>query len=197
MISALLAAAVTALPAMTPASPALPPPPPPPPEVIARDALEVRVLQGDLLWISGQRVRLAGIVSVDRAQRCAVKGGFLSCGLKAVEALTAAIGGQAVRCGIQGEEWSPYVRDPTILLGRCVVGGEDLALRMVAEGYALPNGAGFQQVAMDACATRKGVWSSYVESPLTFRQRRKGEPVRPVFIGAASGTSCLRALARS
>lgn len=197
MISALLAAAATALPATAPAgTPALPPPPPPP-EVVARDALEVRVLQGDLLWISGQRVRLAGVVSVDRSQRCAARGGFLNCGLKAVDTLTAAIGAQPVRCVIQGEERSPYVRDPQVLLGRCAAGGEDLSLRMVSEGYALPKGAGFQQIAMDACVARKGLWSSYVESPLTFRQRRKGEPVRPLFIGAGSGTSCLEALGSS
>lgn len=172
-----------------------PPPPPPPPAVVSGHPLEVRVLQGDLVWIGGQRVRLAGIVAVDRAQRCGASGGFVSCGLTAVQTLTQAIGGRDVSCAILGEEATPFVRDPHILIGRCQAGGEDLAARVLSAGYALPlPGGGYQQQAFEACVAKRGLWAGYVESPLTFRRRRAGEPVTPKFIGARSGRGCLDAM---
>ena len=168
---------------------------PPPPDVASRDPIEVRVLQGDLLWIAGQRVRLAGIASIDRAQRCQVGGGFVSCGAKAAEVLSQAIGGHNVRCTVVGEEASPYVRDPPVLKGRCQAHGTDLAASVLAAGYAVALPAsGYRQMAMEACAARRGGWAGYVESPLTFRPRRNGAPVAPVFIGARARTPCLAAL---
>lgn len=171
------------------------PSPPPPPNVASRDPIEVRVLQGDLLWIAGQRVRLAGIVSIDRAQRCQVGGAFVTCGAKAAETLSQAVANRNVRCTILEEAASPYVREPLVLEGRCQADGADLAAIMLSAGYAVSLPAsGYRQVAMEACAARRGAWAGYVESPLTFRPRRNGAPVAPVFIGARARTPCLAAL---
>ena len=171
------------------------PSPPRPPDLASRDPIEVRVLQGDLLWIAGRRVRLAGIASIDRAQRCQVGGGFVTCGAKAAETLSQAVAGRNVRCTVVGEEASPYVRDPPVLSGLCQADGADLAAIVLAAGYAVSLPAsGYRQMAMEACAARRGAWVGYVESPLTFRPRRSGASVAPVFIGAGARKSCLAAL---
>ena len=171
------------------------PPSPFPPELASRDPVEVRVLQGDLLWIAGQRVRLAGIASIDRAQRCQVGGGFVTCGAQAAETLSQAVARRNVSCTILGEVASPYVREPVVLEGRCQADGADLAAIVLSAGYAVSLPAsGYRQVAMEACAARRGAWAGYVERPLTFRPRRNGAPIAPVFIGARARTPCLAAL---
>lgn len=176
---------------------AQPPPAPaaPPAEVASKEPFEVRVLQGDLLWISGQRIRLAGIAAPDRAQRCDVGRGFVSCGAQGGDVLRQAVGAGNVRCQIIGLELSPFVRDPAIWIGRCSGPEGDLARVVVSAGYAVPSPAGeYYHDGVQACAQRRGIWASSVESPLTYRRRRAGEPVRPIFVGARSGTSCLRAM---
>ena len=164
-------------------------------ELASRDPIDVRVLQGDLLWIAGQRVRLAGVASLDRAQRCQVGGGFAPCGVKAAEILSHAVEGRIVRCAITGQEASPYMRDPPVLIGRCQADGVDLAAVVLTAGYAVSRPeSGYRQLAMEACASRRGAWAGYVESPLTFRPRRNGAPLAPAFIGARAKRPCLAAL---
>lgn len=189
LVNALLLAAVVAG--------AQPPPAPaaPPAEVASKEPFEVRVLQGDLLWISGQRIRLAGIAAPDRAQRCDVGRGFVSCGVQGGDVLRQAIAAGNVRCQIVGEEASAFVRDPAIWTGRCTGAGGDLARVVVAAGYAVPSRDGeYYHDGVQACAQRRGIWAASVESPITYRRRRAGDPVRPIFVGARSGTSCLRAM---
>lgn len=189
LVNALLLAAVVAG--------AQPPPAPaaPPAEAASKEPFEVRVLQGDLLWISGQRIRLAGIAAPDRAQRCDVGRGFVSCGVQGGDVLRQAIAAGNVRCQIVGEEASAFVRDPVIWIGRCVGSGGDLARAVISAGYAVPTAASaYYPDAVQACAQRLGMWAASLESPLTYRRRRAGNPVTPVFVGARSGTSCLRAM---
>lgn len=191
MSAFLVAAAVTA------AQPPEPPPPPaaPPAELASKEPFEVTVLQGDLLWIAGQRIRLAGIAAPDRAQRCDVGRGFVSCGVAGGEVLRQAIAAGNVSCRIVGEEASPFVRDPVIWIGRCTGPAGDPARMVVSAGYAVPSPDGeYYHDGLQACAQRRGIWAASVESPFTYRRRRAGEPVRPLFVGARSGTSCPRAM---
>lgn len=192
LVNALLLAAVA------PGTQAAPPPAPPvapPVEVASKEPFEVRVLQGDLLWISGQRIRFAGIVAPDRAQRCDVGRRFVSCGVQGGEVLRQAIAAGNVRCRIVGEEASAFVRDPVIWIGRCTGSGGDLARVVISAGYAVPaSDSEYYHDGVQACAQRRGMWAASLESPLTYRRRRAGDPVRPMFVGARSGTSCLRAM---
>ena len=191
LVNALLLAAVVAG-----AQPSPPPAPAAPPvEVASKEPFEVRVLQGDLLWISGQRIRLAGIAALDRAQRCDVGRGFVSCGAQGGDVLRRATGGGNVRCQIVGKEASAFVRDPAIWIGRCTGLGGDLARVVVAAGYAVPSLDGeYYHDGVQACAQRRGIWGASVESPVTYRRRRAGDPIKPIFVGTRSGTSCLRAM---
>lgn len=192
LVNALLVAAVVAggQPAPSPAAPAAPPL-----ALASKEPFEVRVLQGDLLWISGQRIRLAGIAAPDRAQRCDVGRGFIGCGVQGGEVLRQAIAAGNVRCQIVGEEASALVRDPAIWIGRCTGAEGDLARVVVVAGYAVPSPGGeYYHDGVQACAQRRGIWATSVESPATYRRRRAGEPVKPIFVGARSGTSCLRAM---
>lgn len=189
LVNALLLAAVVAGPQPPPAPAA------PPAEVASKEPFEVRVLQGDLLWISGQRIRLSGIAAPDRAQRCDVGRGFVSCGAQGGDVLRQAIAAGNVRCQIVGEEASAFVRDPAIWIGRCTGAGGDLARVVVAAGYAVPTpDSEYYHDGVQACAQRRGIWAASVESPITYRRRRAGDPVRPIFVGARSGTGCLRAM---
>ena len=93
-----------------------------------------RVLDGDTLDVRGQRVRLQGIDAPERKQLCQDDDGAeTKCGVLATVALKEAIGGQPVRCEIEGER-GRYGR----AIGVCFShDGIDLNGWMVRHGWAV------------------------------------------------------------
>ncbi len=90
-----------------------------------------RVLDGDTIEISGQRIRLEGIDAPEGAQTCArAGGGTWRCGQEASSALQKLIGRQSVRCESRGSD--SYGR----MLGICFVGTTDVNAEMVRLGFA-------------------------------------------------------------
>ena len=90
-----------------------------------------RVLDGDTIEISGQRVRLEGIDAPEGSQACArAGGGTWRCGQEASNALQKLIGRQSVRCENRGSD--SYGR----VLGICFVGATDINAEMVRRGFA-------------------------------------------------------------
>jgi endonuclease YncB( thermonuclease family) len=156
---------------------------------------QVIVVTGDLLLIRGQPVRLADIAAPLPAQRCNAGRGFVACGTAAAEFLRALVGAGPVSCRILGTEPTPWVQAKAVWLGSCQARGEDLGQGLIRSGYALARpGSGYVGESLSACMARRGVWAWSVESPWTFAARRDGADMRPIFIGAGSGTPCLRAL---
>jgi len=90
-----------------------------------------RVLDGDTIEISGQRIRLEGIDAPEGSQTCArAGGGTWRCGQEASNALQKLIGRQSVRCESRGSD--SYGR----ILGICFVGTTDINAEMVRLGFA-------------------------------------------------------------
>lgn len=90
-----------------------------------------RVLDGDTIEISGQRIRLEGIDAPEGSQTCArAGGGTWRCGQEASNALQKLIGRQSVRCENRGTD--TYGR----MLGICFVGSTDINAEMVRLGLA-------------------------------------------------------------
>lgn len=90
-----------------------------------------RILDGDTIEISGQRIRLEGIDAPEGSQTCArAGGGTWRCGMEASNALRKLIGRQSVRCENRGSD--SYGR----VLGICFVGATDINAEMVRAGFA-------------------------------------------------------------
>ena len=127
----------------------------------------VRVIDGDTLEISGERVRLFGIDAPEHDQRCTDAAGRpWACGTRATEALRDLVQGRAVRCS--GEEQDRYGR----LVARCTVAGRDLGAAMVRDGMAFA----YRRYSLDyvaeegrAKAARRGIWAGAAENPAEVR----------------------------
>lgn len=127
----------------------------------------VRVIDGDTLEISGERVRLFGIDAPERDQRCTDAAGRpWACGARATEALRDLTKGRAVRCS--GEEQDRYGR----LVARCAVAGRDLGAAMVRDGMAFA----YRRYSLDyvaeegqAKAAKRGIWAGTAENPAAVR----------------------------
>ena len=94
---------------------------------------EPRVVDGDTIDIGDERIRLEGIDTPERGQRCRDAAGHeYRCGKAATDALQALIGSGAVRCEIEGR--GRYGR----ALGICYAeSGHDLNRWLVRQGLAL------------------------------------------------------------
>ncbi len=92
---------------------------------------QARVIDGDTLDISGERVRLHGIDAPEMRQTCAAPDGDWSCGEWARDELLRLIGGAALRC--TGIERDRYGR----LVATCHADGRDLGAALVEGGAAI------------------------------------------------------------
>lgn len=161
----------------------------------AVSSAQILIVAGDLLLIRGQPIRLAGVAAPDPAQRCDAGRRFVACGAAAAHALRELIGAQSVSCRILGPVATPWVVAQPVWVGVCQAGSVDLAGAMVEAGEAVPAPQSPHAAAgLDACVGRRGIWASSLENPWTFAARRDGADIAPVFIGARSGTPCVRAL---
>lgn len=124
----------------------------------------VRIIDGDSLFVAGREVRLAGIDAPELAQTCRREGRDWPCGRVARQELAAMVGGAAVRCRVR--EHDRYGR----ALARCEAGGNDLGASMVRAGYALAYGA-YDAEEGSARTEGKGVWSGSFERPAAWRER--------------------------
>jgi endonuclease YncB( thermonuclease family) len=176
--------------------PATTPPAAPTPDWSAETPAQTFVVAGDLLLVRGQPIRLAGIAAPLPAQRCDTGRSFTACGATATRIVREIAASGAIKCRILGLEVTPWTAAKPTWIGGCQVRGLDLAEELVRAGYALPApGSPLFAEGLDACTDRRGIWGWSVESPWTFAARREGQDIKPVFIGARSGTPCLRALA--
>ncbi|CAK0749864.1 micrococcal nuclease [Azospirillaceae bacterium] len=128
-----------------------------------------RVVDGDTLVISGQRVRLLGIDAPESKQTCRnASGKNYACGVASTQHLRTLIGGREVRC--LGEQRDRYQR----VLGVCSVGGMDLNRQMVADGMAVAYkrySDRYVKSEQSARAASKGLWQGSFTPPEQYRHK--------------------------
>ena len=92
-----------------------------------------RIIDGDTLQVSGQRIRLGGIDAPEMREQCLTPSGAVwACGVWSKEAAEQMLAGRSLRCVDLGQ-WS-YDR----VVGRCYLEGRDIALGLIEAGAARP-----------------------------------------------------------
>ena len=155
-----------------------------------------RVIDGDTIEISGERIRLHGIDAPETRQSCVgVDGKQWDCGRQSTSALTSLIGGRPIIC--KGRQRDRYKR----LIAVCFVGSRDLNAEMVRQGWALA----YRKYSTDyviqekvAQSERSGIWSGQFVSPWDWRRGKRltSKVVKSCCKicqkGKACGNSCIR-----
>jgi len=130
-----------------------------------------RVIDGDTIEISGERIRLHGIDAPETRQSCVgVDGKQWDCGRQSTSVLTSLIGGRPIIC--KGRQRDRYKR----LIAVCFADRKDLNAEMVRQGWALA----YRKYSTDyvvqenvAQSEKSGIWSGQFVSPWDWRQRTR------------------------
>lgn len=131
---------------------------------------EARIIDGDTIEISGERIRLHGIDAPETRQTCDVAGVPWPCGESATLALVDETRGQAVTC--KGEKRDRYGR----IIAVCYSGDRDLNAMMVREGWALAYrryAKDYVDAEIEARDARKGMWRADFVEPWKWRRSKR------------------------
>lgn len=133
-------------------------------------------LEGDLLSIGGEEVRIMGIDAPEPGQMCKNKyGSRYDCFAIARGVLKAMIGTADVECTIAERDRNSQKK------GECRVRGIDLGAAMVARGWAFAFRSltpVYQQSEAYAQSKKLGMWAGQVEKPWEWRSRQLRETAR-------------------
>jgi endonuclease YncB( thermonuclease family) len=129
---------------------------------------DARAIEGDLLEVEGERVRLRGIDAFEPGQTCLTRSGEpWRCGLAAKAALATLIQGQPVSCTVLDQDDSGHY------LARCTTqSGTDLARFLVSTGLAFAYGPYAGDYEDEETAARQrgsGAWSGTFTPPWEWR----------------------------
>ena len=129
---------------------------------------QARVIDGDTIQISKERIRLHGIDAPEMKQTCTADGKEWTCGKEAFLALSKAIGSSWITC--KGTERDKYKR----LVAVCYLRNHDLNAMMVREGWALAYRR-FSTDYVDEEAVAKegkaGMWRGVFTPPWEWRRK--------------------------
>lgn len=130
-----------------------------------------RIIDGDTVEITGERIRLHGIDTPETNQSCLDgNGNQWRCGREATLALVAIIGDQVVVC--KGDERDRYKR----LIAVCFAGAKKLNAEMVQRGWALAyRKYSTDYVANEASAktAKLGLWRGQFVAPWDWRRGKR------------------------
>ena len=137
-----------------------------PPAIITGDA---RVIDADILIVSGKRVILWGLDAPERAQNCILNGKVWGCYDVSKRTLEALAGRGPIECVLTGEP-DPFGRRH----GVCTYGPEDLNAQMVRMGMALAfseQTPDYEPQQLEAITEGVGLWQpgSTFEEPWVWR----------------------------
>ena len=126
------------------------------------------------LEIQGKKVRLHGIEAPDDDQACLRDAKPWKCGEAARSALRQHVEGKTVTCE------AVNASDGSNQGANCSVGGENLNLLLVREGWAMDlpaqsNGA-YADAQKEAKKARRGVWASETDNPEEVRRQGMRNP---------------------
>jgi endonuclease YncB( thermonuclease family) len=128
------------------------------------------VIDGDTLEVHGERIRLHGIDAPESAQTCELRNGKQwRCGQEAANELSDYIARRPVIC--EGQDRDRYGR----LIAVCSVGGLDLNLWLVEQGWAVAYrhySTDYVDPESKARAKEIGIWSSTFDMPWDYRESR-------------------------
>jgi endonuclease YncB( thermonuclease family) len=134
-------------------------------------------LAGDLLEVSGQRIRLKGIDAPDPGQTCRTRGGRVyDCAQEALTMLGLLVEDRSVSCDAE-----PPGRDGR-RVGTCRIDGISVGGAMVLRGWAFAAerlAPDYVPLQSHAQARRAGMWGGRVEAPWLWRSRRLRETGTP------------------
>ena len=127
-------------------------------------------LEGDLVSINGNAVKLWGIDAPDLGQTCFSKfGQSFDCALASKNALATYIGQSQITCYIRGKNSHGQQ------IGTCGVGGADLAALMIRDGYAMSFrglNVHYDRLQAFAQARKRGLWDGRFEAPWIWRSKQ-------------------------
>lgn len=139
-----------------------------PPAIIKGEA---RVIDADILIVSGQRVILWGLDAPERSQICNLNSKEWGCYDVAKRTLEALAGRGPIECTLTGEP-DPFGRR----YGVCTYGAEDLNAEMIRKGAALAfteQTPDYEPQMLEAITAGVGLWQpgAIFEEPWLFRRR--------------------------
>lgn len=136
----------------------------------------VRVIDGDTFQFeSGLKVRIYGIDTLEKNQKCAKDGACIPCGEQTRSIAVTLIAKAPITCALRGEK--SYDRE----MASCTVDGKDYAETIIAAGWALAyrrylpkSGKGHAYVTAEekAKASRIGIWDTQFIPPGDWRNRK-------------------------
>ena len=127
----------------------------------------LKVVDGDTIKISGEKIRFSGIDAPELNQNCIKNKKKISCGILAKEALIKKIGNKIPQCINEGKDF--YKRT----LAECFVDGESLSKFLVRNGYAFAYRKYSKKFIEDERFAKKnklGLWSMKFKYPWEFRK---------------------------
>ena len=140
---------------------------------------QASVIDGDILDIHGQRIRLHGIDAPESSQLCRAAGAEYRCGQQAALALDDRIGGATVTCSERDVD--QYGR----IVAVCFARGEDLNAWMVLAGWAVAYREYSEDYLDEETAARtagRGIWRGEFVMPWDWR-RGERLPALPSALG--------------
>lgn len=130
----------------------------------------VRVIDGDTLDVSGQRIRIHGIDAPESHQTCQRGGIEWLCGQEASKRMRTLVGGSQVKC--EAIDKDRYGR----IIGKCFAGGIDVGEALVLDGLALA----YRRYSKDyigaeasAKAAGRGLWAGQFIEPWDWRRGKR------------------------
>ena len=129
-----------------------------------------RVIDGDTIEVSGQKVRLHGVDAPESRQTCQKGGVEWLCGQEASKAMRTIVGRSEVAC--EAIDTDRYGR----IVGRCVADGHDIGEALVSQGLALAYrrySKNYVDAEAGAKASQLGMWSGQFIPPWDWRRGKR------------------------
>lgn len=130
-------------------------------------------VEGDVISVNGQVVKLWGIDAPEVKQTCTTRQGqSYDCFTPAKDMLGSFIGQKQITCYIRGQDRHGQK------VGTCGVDDLDLAALMVRAGWALAYldlSPQYIELEGEAQARQRGLWKGRVEAPWSWRSRQQRE----------------------
>ena len=130
-------------------------------------SVEVKVIDGDTIYLNGEKIRFSGIDTPEIKQTCTKNNEIIKCGILAKELLIKIIGNNKINCIREGKD--QYKRT----LAECFVNDLSLSRYLVKNGYAFAYRKYSKKFIVDedfAKSNKLGMWSMKFEYPWDWRK---------------------------